>query len=347
MPRDLPKLSHLNDLHVGALRSGGTTPERALALRSFLLSETEKLLMRVDTDLLVNGDLFDTFNIPLTDLLEAYLIFTKWLDSNDHKLYLSQGNHDCHSNSSLTSSFLFFSKLLSEQYPSRVVVITEPYQINEHWYVIPHMVNQDRFDAALTQVPECDVLFLHANYDNHFAVQSDHSLNVSEAQARESKATKLVFAHEHHDRIGCGGKVIVCGNQIPSSVSDCLAGQAKQFLQFTGGTPTSVVLGRASYKELDWRNLEDTDAQFVRIAGQANTEEAAMVVAAISRYRSSSSAFVVSNAVRIDSGDEEHVFAAALDEATSFDVLAALKELVTPEEWAVIERAYAGQPATN
>ena len=74
----------INDLHIGAKRVAGTTPESAAKLRNYLLDAYARLLGLHD-DVLVNGDLFDTYNIPLSDLLNTYSISAEWLQQDSKR----------------------------------------------------------------------------------------------------------------------------------------------------------------------------------------------------------------------------------------------------------------------
>src|SRR4051812_435434 len=88
------------DLHIGAIRSGGTTPATALKLRQDLLFGYQQLLDMADgSDLLINGDLFDTANVPLTDMFTALQLTDSWMRANtESQLYLPPGNHDLSKN---------------------------------------------------------------------------------------------------------------------------------------------------------------------------------------------------------------------------------------------------------
>ena len=61
----------INDVHLGAIRSAGTTISSALALREWMLEQFKSMLEVIDEDLVILGDLFDTYSIPAPDLLAA------------------------------------------------------------------------------------------------------------------------------------------------------------------------------------------------------------------------------------------------------------------------------------
>lgn len=329
-------LSVINDLHLGAIRSGGTTPQTALKLRHYLLMHYENLLQSITTDLLINGDLLDAAVIPMSDLLAAYSSTASWL-ARGNKLYLSAGNHDLSRNSMTISSFQFLGQLLEAYYPEQVKVINAPTLLEDHnAYVICHLPNQDIFNLALAAVPTCKYLFIHANYDNYFAIQSDSSLNVSREQAESLPVEHIIFGHEHQAKTALAGKVVVVGNQYCSSIADCLGNDQKTMLVITdeGLNFPPTWLAEGSFSRQDWRTLTDT-GDFIRVEGSATSEEAGAVVAAISKFRSQSKALVVTNAVSIDGIDAGDINM-SLEQIQSFSVLGALLELLTPEEGAVV-----------
>jgi hypothetical protein len=232
------------------------------------------------------------------------------------------------------------------------------------------MPNQDCFDLELAKVPKVKYLLLHVNYNNNFAKESDHSLNLSEEQAKALPVEKIVFAHEHYARTALKGKVFVCGNQVPSSVSDCLDGRDKTLTILSASgeiesevtwrssdetTTTAVFAGSmeaqtltictgSGFREMNWKNVQETVAQFVRFVGEAKPEEVAEMVSVIARFRKNSKAFVVSNAVKVLGSDglvlQE---AASLEEARAFDIMGALKKVLTEEQVKIIESLRIGK----
>ncbi len=333
------QLAVINDTHIGVLRSAGTTPASALALRKFLLDKTAELLGTVNVDLLINGDLFDKESVPFSDMLTTYGMFASWLANNPTCiLYGSPGNHDLSKNSSIFSSFQFLMQLLTMLHPTRVQYIADLAEIKPGIWVLPHLPNQERLEHALSKVPECEVLFVHANFDNNFAVHSDNSLNISREQAEACKAKKIVFGHEHQYRVAMDSKVIVPGNQFPSSVSDCLGMTQRQMVVIKDGAVTLQDVGAIAYQEMDWKSLEETTAMFIRVTGTAQPEEGAEVAQKISKYRSKSEAYVITNAVQMLTADGQmEQFAASLESVRAFDVMAALLKHLSPEEQEAIK----------
>lgn len=311
----------ISDLHLGTLRASGTTLASRWALRQYILTEFEKL-MPEDCDLMILGDLFDSQEVSIYDFLGTYQILTKWLDKG-HTLYLVAGNHDLSKTSTTLSSFDLLSSLLST---TRTITIRTPTAI-PGGYVIPHLQSQSLFDAAIAEVPETSILFLHCNYANPFAATSDQSLNLSKLQAQNCKAEKIIIAHEHCYRRD--GKVVLPGNQIPTSVSDWLGCTAKFYWQ---DQLVQVSSKDNEYIELPWDALVPTPHKFVRVIGNATADQASQVVTKIAKFRALSQAFVVSNAVNIESMAGLGDFNATLESAQAFDTWAALSEVLESSE---------------
>lgn len=324
----------IHDLHLGVQRSAGTSPASALALRNYLLAEFENLLDKADTDLTLLGDLLDTHQIPMTDLLRVYTLLNSWLIKG-HKLNLIPGNHDLSTDSSKLSSFQFLAALL--QRPT-VTYAVGGRQLTPEIYSVSHVLNQDIFDIEIAKVPACKYLLLHCNYNNPFA-SGDHSLNLTEQQAKDCKAEFIVIAHEHHSRTELKGKVYIPGNQFPSSVSDCLDSSDKFMTQLADRPIAVKVWDKSNYAEMDWRNpVKDSAAQFVRFVGTAKPGEAAEMSTAIARYRKDSEAFVITNAVRVGEDEEMATLTLNSHEAIkSFDVMEAVKKLLTEDENKILE----------
>ena len=209
----------IHDLLLGVQRSAGTTPASASALTVWMQQEFDNTLDRVNEDLVIVGDLFDTYQVPLRAVLATYTSLLNWLRKG-HNLCLIPGNHDLSTDSSKLSSFQFLSQLLLDH--PNVKYISGGGYVAEDVYAISHVPNEDLFDLELSKVPKCKYLLLHCNYDNNFAKESDHSLNISEEQCEKLPVEFVFFAHEHYYREELRGKVFIAGNQFPSSVSDCL-----------------------------------------------------------------------------------------------------------------------------
>lgn len=321
----------LNDLHLGVNRAAGTTAQSAVDLKDWMFVYFARLTEQAHEDIIVLGDLFDSYNVSNADLLMSYKILSKWL-IRGHKLVMVQGNHDISNDSSKLSSFHLLCELLD----------IEPVQglrsMPDGMQVLSHVTNQDIFNDMLTRVQSGKYLLLHCNYDNHFAVNSDHSLNITKEQVANLPVEFVVFAHEHHARVAQGGKVFVCGNQFPSSISDCLGGD-KFYTRLTAEGPERVLSWEhKEYAEIQWHNLEPTDAPFVRLVGACEPERAAEMATVVATYRRNSAAFIVGNAVEVKSSQTADDLAAISFEAiANFDFMGTLAKYITPAELKLLE----------
>ena len=341
----------INDCHIGTIRQAGTTPVSQGLLTEYIHQSFLNLLPSDEENtLVINGDLFDGFSVDAKEVLWAYQTLADWLARDEYRyLTLIAGNHDWAPRAEKLSSFHLLASLLTHRFNRCIKVIDHKYGLSPVYdavWAIPHMPNQDLFDMELTKVQDMDhggILLLHANYDNNFAVESDHSLNVSPDQAEVlvNKGWKLVFAHEHQARNPREGVVIV-GNQIPTSVADCLGNETKKFLELRGNTIEHVECWQREpvYFDIDWRHtdMQFEGAHFIRVSGTASTNEAEAAINAVNQLRKRSTAFVVSNAVRVDGlAEMDQLSGLSFEEVTAFDVLGALCEELTPEEAKVVK----------
>ena len=305
----------------------------------------------------MNGDLFDTYSIPTSDLLQAYTVTSRWLTDKGRRLYLIPGNHCLSKNSSQISSFELMSRLLIAQFPDKV-----SYHVGGGWldrergvYAISHVPNSDQFDVQLSTVPDSTkFLLVHANLDNQFAAEKIHSLNLTRDQAKKlvKRGITVIMGHEHQGRTILGDKVVVTGNQAPSSVSDCLAhGDAqkdgmKYCLEIDGDDmeliPTWSRTDKVGgYAEIDWECLGkevDITQGFVRVTGSATAAQSADVIKAISKYRQASNHFVITNAVRIDGLQDMESLAESVEDIRSVNVIDLLLAELSEEQQVVVRK---------
>lgn len=344
----------LNDVHLGAKRKSGTTPQSQQGLSDYLLSTFSLQVQSVVGKLVIAGDLFDSFEVDSNTVLQAYLTLENHL-ANGASLVLIAGNHDWAPRGDKLSSFHLLAGLLKATYPGHLTLIDKGLHVVDlatNTYTIPHMPNQDVFDLELAKAADKagDIknLILHANYSNGFCDHSDHSLNVSREVAERlvSKGIRLIHAHEHQAKQDFGGMVFVMGNQTPSSVADCLGNDAKyaHVLTDEGKLEKVQTWSREhaeGFAEIDWRDLDPTaegDKGFIRVTGSAEAAEAEAVVDAISKYRAKSSSFVVTNAVRIAGMAEMSAMGeVAAESIKTFDVLTALLEELDERERKVVK----------
>lgn len=337
-----------NDTHLGVRRSGGTTQASALALRAWALEQFAALLGRVGNgeDVIINGDLTDQFDIPLADALAIHSAVMQWAAQHpDSTLWIATGNHDLSKDSTKLGVAGFLGQLLSSSL-SNVKLVAESEQLNDSIYVIPHCVNQAQFDLELSRVPDgMQYLLLHCNFDSPFAEHADHSLNLSRAQAEEviAKGTTIVLGHEHHQRTLLQGRVLIPGNQFPTSIADCVTPEGrqveeKQCLVLRESEVSRVTTwqrtGEFGFRQWDVNEpLDPAQSGFVRVVGDIEADGAAEALRKISRLRQASSAFVISNAVRVrNTGHEIEDVLAGVDDVRGIDVIQMLMDTLTPEQ---------------
>lgn len=346
----------LNDVHIGASRVAGTTMASAAALKEYIQVEFLRTICKYkDNDLLIDGDLLDGFTIEGRELITVYRSLSSWLLISGNTLHLVPGNHDWSAKGDKLSSFHFLCEVLRSQFGNRVVVYGPEFsKVRDGVYVIPHCPNQDLLELELEKAMACDdqgVLLLHLNIMNPFADKSDHSLNLTEEWCqRLTGKYKLIVAHEHQRRfINMGKGIHVLGNQFPSSVADCLSLAQQRGEKFAhileGETLTPILTWSANddiegFMEVEWQNLPDltNEVGFIRVVGHATHEQAAEVITTISKFRSKSAAYVVTNAVVVEGVNNMGELAeASLEQIQTFNVLGALLELLEPAEQKVIK----------
>ena len=343
----------LNDLHIGVQRTGGTTPQSALALKNYL-RESLRSLQPYDGNLTINGDLFDKFEVDTAEVIQTYDILAAWLaEDTDNHLNLVQGNHDANPRGAKISSFHLLAHFLQSRFGKQVRLFDKGFtNINTQLWCIPHVPNQDLFavevDKACKMKGKNKFLLLHCNVKNTFAEHSDHSLNLTDPMVTElmKAGWTLIVGHEHIGYELRGGRIIVVGNQFPSSVSDCIGDPDKFALRIVG-TSTEYLKtwsaknehdGEIEYAEIDWRELGDSSAKFIRVVGDATAAEAADVVTAISRYRQRSGAFVITNGVKVDGvAAIEELTLDAVTNVRQFDVMSAILEQLDEKEQEVVK----------
>jgi DNA repair exonuclease SbcCD nuclease subunit len=346
----------INDVHLGAVRKGGTTPETQAAIRKSLQDSLRGFLWTFDdSHLVVNGDLFDAFSVEPTEVVLAYETFSDWLHpGGGRRLTLGRGNHDWNPRGDKLSSFNLLAHFLVSRFgEDRVQVVSEGYtHVSGDVWMIPHMPNQDLFDMEIAKalMPGNEggkYLLLHCNYCSTFAEHSDHSLNISPDQvtALAKAGWHLILGHEHQGRRLPHATIV--GNQWPSSVSDCLShGSAqkdgkKSALRIEGGelTPIPTWDATSDYVEMDWRELNlEAPERFIRVTGDAAAAEAEAAVSAVARFRQKSKALVITNAVKVEGVSAIEGFEGSIQESIkSFDVLSALLEELSEKEAEVVK----------
>lgn len=347
------RLLVISDLHLGVQRTGGTTAESATALRAYAQMMFKDLL-RLGRNIAINGDMFDSYQVPTSDLLQAYITLVEWLREDGQRLYMIPGNHDLAKNSANLSSFELLSKLLVSQFPDKVSYHPGGSWVDENQgiYAISHVANQDLFDASLKAVPaSAKYLLLHCNYDNAFAGQADHSLNLDRAVAKEltKNGLVIVMGHEHQHKTALNDKVVVVGNQFPTSVSDCLNNSKKYCLEIYGDDMELIPTWSANDKaggfvEVDWYELLKADhyhPKFVRVTGKADANQSADVIRVVSKFRQLSKDYVVTNAVKVESVEGVEL-EDSVEDIRAVNVMDLLMEALDADQQAAVRKLLSG-----
>lgn len=329
----------INDVHIGTSRKAGTTPATQEALRSFLHQGFRDLLCG-DDHIVINGDLFDSFEVESREVVETFVSIADYLHGGSNKITLIAGNHDYNPRGGKLSSFHLLCHFLRSQFPDQVTVIDHTVgfsRVAERVWAIPHMPNQDLFNMEVEKAiaGEGGVLLVHCNVMSHYCDHSDHSLNLSELQvdALIAAGWRIVAGHEHQYSTRRNGRVLVSGNQICTSVSDCLNCDAKGYVRIENGVDEWVKLGNLNFAEVDWQSEVLPDEQFLRVTGTATAEQAADVVARVAAIRRASSAFVIGNAVKVEGMPEfDDLSEASFEDVKQVDVLSLLLEELSEDE---------------
>ncbi|VTU31823.1 Calcineurin-like phosphoesterase [Variovorax sp. PBS-H4] len=342
----------INDLHLGVNRSGGTTLSSLDALREYGHTKHRDLLAQADDGdtTIVNGDLSDVYDIPLAQAIEIYITVVEHLQAKQKsRVIWAVGNHDLSKDSSKLGTVAFLGALLQGQFPGRFQLLDRAGLLGADIYIIPHVANQEMFDMELTRIPTgVKFLLLHCNFDNEFAGAMDHSLNLSRKQAKalRDRGITMILGHEHQQRDLLGGRVVIVGNQFPTSVADCLGNDTKRCAVIEDGELSFIQTWSRDdkvgyFQEVDWRDVAGfihEPSGFIRVAGNAKGEEAAEMIKAISTLRSKSEAFVITNAVQVEQAEGLGDIAASVEDVRSVNVIDLLLEVLDPEQQRVVKQ---------
>lgn len=333
----------ISDVHLGVHRQAGTTPLTQAAVKKYVQDMFEAMITNCHADkLVINGDLFDEFSVDPGEVISAYSVLSKFIE-NGGSVVLCMGNHDWSAKGTRTSSFHLLAHFMESRFPQSVQAVTHEsglIQIDQQLnaWAIPHMPNQALFDLEIERAASLAIgvgyLFLHCNVMSPFAEHSDHSLNLSETQveALVNAGWTIVVGHEHQARYVHGKRVIVTGNQIPTSVADCLNNPAnkKQRMRITdeGWVMEDALDLDPLFIDVSWTDIGTADLdgyQFIRVSGDCSADQAAVMVNAIAKLRQAHPAFVITNAVKVEGvAQMEGLAQMSLDQVSSFDVLGAL-----------------------
>ena len=338
----------ISDLHLSCNRTGGTTPVSQQALREYLRSSLSALLeQHTGEHVVCNGDLFDSFQVDTSELILTYEIFAKHLQEG--ALTLVMGNHDGSAKGSKVSSFHLLSHFLQVLAPSKFRMIDNNdgfTELHGNVFVISHQLNQSLFDLEVEKAVAYDgkgnYLLLHCNIKNGFSEHSDHSLNINDEQLGNLMRAgwHIVVGHEHQGYELRSGRVLVVGNNFPSSCADCIGDDVKNALVIDGIGHRYIETWRAEdrYVEVDWREPNVDSADFIRVVGDATSLEAADVIKTVSRMRQASDAFVISQSVKIEGQEMISDMAdQSSEDIRAFDVLSAIFAELSDDEISAVK----------
>lgn len=308
-------ISIISDLHLDPRRQGGTTLKSRTELADSLFKNIPS------GPLIINGDLFDRESVSEKTLLQAYEAL------KGRSVVLVRGNHD---SKSTKYGEICSLELLHNILPDSLLVWDKLTHLGGKLWAIPHMFDQESFEAELDKVPENSILLLHCNFDNNFAELQDHSLNLSRKRFKElrAKGCHIILGHEHAHKEEEGLTIIGC--LTPTSISDCLGGD-KFYLAYDRDTyeltPKKVWDASENFIELHYDELSGTDLteySFIRVSGTCSVDEFPQISRDIAKLRDSSDAFVVKNNVTVETPERE-VEAVNI---TTFNILETLMEFI-------------------
>lgn len=328
------------DYHIAVKRVGGATPLSQERLRQYIRAALAHQLD--DNDHLIAGDLFSDFTVDTYELVETYKIFRTWLTTYGRKLALVRGNHDFSIRGTALSSFDLLGTILTEQFPQQVTIASNV-TCWKQFILVPHLPNNETLSAEVSKLSGVTdkVVVFHANMNNFFAADAQHSLNVTIEQVEDlvSRNNLVIFGHEHQYRPLVNGRCLVLGNTVPSSIADILGSPFKYSATVTGTDYELKTTWKAedAYVEADWRALDGVKGQFIRVTGNATAQEAAEVIRVISKLRQSSDAFVITNSVRVEGRNvTEDLAAESVENLKEFDVMAAIMGELNEQEQSVV-----------
>lgn len=340
----------INDIHVGAMRRAGTTPQSQEALRSWIFSEFETLLrIGGDDHIVVLGDLFDAFNVDERDFVQTFLLLKEALQRGT-EITLVMGNHDASAKNTKLSSYHALCHVLADVWGFNYISHEHGFkEVEDGVYAISHCLNQDLFNLEIEKAIEFggkdDFLLLHCNIKSNFCADSDHSLNLDDDQLGRLMVAgwTIICGHEHQMRTLRGGRVVIPGNQAVTSISDCLNCDGKYYVRLHGKPELVKYLDIDEvFSEVDWETTALPVNRFVRVTGTAKAEQASDVVNAIAAMRKNSDAYVISNAVKIDGvADFAAMTEASFEDIKGVDVLGLLLEEFDAKEQKVIKELLA------
>ncbi len=311
----------LADIHQGLSRKTGVTPtslEKFEARKSEMLRGV--LQQHQDKEVIIAGDLFDSHQVPLVSVLQIASVFLE----HPKKVWVIAGNHDLSKNTMRMSS-LWFLKEWSLLHNTNIDVVFVRRELGDIT-LLPHVANQDLFDENIEKA-KGSILITHCNYENGFAVDKDHSLNLTKKQAR--KFDLVISGHEHNRRKV--GNVNMIGSFAPCNVNEAAVDKFCYVLD--GSDLVEAQRLDYSYAEIPWGQIEKlsegkADIDFIKVTGEATAAEAPVVLNTLAKFRKNSSAVMIQNAVTVETLNLGEIEGASFD---SIDTMKLLGQILKPE----------------
>lgn len=361
----------LNDTHFGVERGTGTTPQSAQALRKWQHEMHSKIINSPqfsDAHLIYNGDVFDKFQVPLSDAAELVHTWDLWLKEHPTQHIIAGfGNHDISKDSSKTSILNFVCATMLKLHPNRFFARPAAAWLYPNVLMVPHAESQTAFEGGLKFVyRECVrddghlIILVHANYAVPSEFKSDHSLNFSKemADSFSARGCRIIFGHIH-DFVGNAydPNVMIPGNQIPTSVGDFLKCPDKYMVTIENMTQTGghrdgerpeIVLHKLYedapiFRDVEYANLDAMTAdlsgiKFLRIHGEIPREELPAAMDRVAKLRAKTpDVFVIGTKFTVAGTNGAEELAVSGDELRSVDVLEYVFDNVEEEQRTVLK----------
>ena len=265
-----------SDTHLNVSRQAHTTAESSKRLNDRLF---EQAMACKSTDMnVIVGDLFDkTFNPEWAVIQGIHVSFGD--------VIVLAGNHDETNREGTKCSLEVVQE--SGKDVIRNPKLSEVFVVRRGpLYFVPHHSTQELFDFALEKIIESSgdqenkYLFLHCNRGTPIGDKSDSTLYVSDEMEDRllEKFTRIFYGHEHHPQLLKGGRVVVCGNTMPTSFSDISDKYRYELNTETDQMEKIQIWSKAqSYLELTVGEelTEKPDVEFVLVTGKSSRKETA------------------------------------------------------------------------
>lgn len=271
-----------SDPHLGLKRKSHTTLKSREALEDIIFEtafEISGLSIRDNKHVICVGDLFDSFS-------NSENVIQRGAEIVDRCEAVVAGNHDMVSRCDIIGS-LELIKLTSPKVVSADVEGLEAKLVligNKEVIIVPHHSCQSLFEAALEkaitlgdQQTSPIPLFLHCNYDNDMATDSDTALNITSEDADVLLETfsHIFIGHEHNPRTEKGGRVVIVGNPFPTSFSDISDKYYWELSDSGGVIKHPTFKEKQGYRDFKFvgQEAEQCGAEFIDVSGTIQPED--------------------------------------------------------------------------